>query len=141
MHLTLDIKYRENLNEGERRADGGRVAPSGGRSRVLQTENDPSNRHKHLFLLLLVEVALIIEVAEEDDEHDAVPEHRRVHGVGEVALGEQVVAGVHEEQKKLHLEKSFGEKFRSVRVTKKTSSRPRLTFFFFCKSRSPAAER
>lgn len=56
-------------------------------------------RHHILFLLLLVEVALIIEVTEEDDESDAVTKHQHVHVVGEVALCEQVVARV---QKKHH---------------------------------------
>ena len=59
--------------------------------------------HCVLFLLLLAEVALIIEVTEEDDEGDAVAEHHHVHGVGEVAVCEQVVAGVQEEQHELHL--------------------------------------
>ena len=45
-----------------------------------------------LFLLLLVEVALIVEVTEEDHEGDAVGKHQKVHGVGEVALCKQVVA-------------------------------------------------
>lgn len=54
-----------------------------------------------LFLLLLLEVALVIEVTEEDDESDAVTEHQHVHGVGEVALCEQVVARVQEEQQEL----------------------------------------
>lgn len=57
------------------------------------------------FLLLLAEVALIIEVAEEDDEGDAVTKHHHVHGVWEVTLCEQVVARVHEEHEKLHLER------------------------------------
>lgn len=59
-------------------------------------------RHRRLLLLLLlVEVALIIEVTEEDDEGDTVAKHHHVHGVGEVALCEQVVACVQEEQQKL----------------------------------------
>lgn len=57
------------------------------------------------FLLPPVEVALIVEVTEEDDQGDAVTEHQQVHGVGEVALCEQVVAGVQEEEHKLHLER------------------------------------
>lgn len=56
-------------------------------------------------VLLLVEVALIIEVTEEDDEGDAIAEHHQVHEVGEVALCEQVVACVQEEQQELHLER------------------------------------
>lgn len=60
-------------------------------------------------LLLLVEVALIIEVTEEDDEGDAVTEHHQVHEVGEVALREQVVTRVQEEQQELHLERQQDE--------------------------------
>ncbi len=62
-----------------------------------------------LFLLLLVEVALIIEVTEEDDEGDAVTKHHHVHGVREVTLCEQVVACVQEEQQKLQLQMQSGE--------------------------------
>lgn len=40
------------------------------------------------FRLPLVEVALVVEVAEEDDEGDAVSKHHYVHGIGEVALCE-----------------------------------------------------
>lgn len=58
-----------------------------------------------LFLLFLVEVAVIIEVTEEDNEADAVTKHHQVHAVGEVALCKQVVACVQEKQQKLHLEK------------------------------------
>lgn len=72
----------------------GCAVPSSGRWWVLQTGNS--------LLLLLVDVALKIEVTEEDDEGDAVTKHHRVHGVGEVALCEQVVARVKEEQHKLH---------------------------------------
>lgn len=67
-------------------------------------------RHRRLLLLLLlVEVALIIEVTEEDDEGDTVAKHHHVHGVGEVALCEQVVACVQEEQQKLQLERQSGD--------------------------------
>ena len=65
--------------------------------------------HGLLFLLLPVEVALIIEVTEQDDEGDAVTEHHHVHGVGVVALCEQVVARVQEEQQKLYLERQTGK--------------------------------
>lgn len=56
-----------------------------------------------LLLPLSAEVALVVEVAEEDDQRDAVAEHKGVHGIGEVALGEQVVAGVDKEEQELHL--------------------------------------
>lgn len=36
----------------------------------------------------------MIEVTEEDDEGEAVRKHKQVHGLGEVALCEQVVARV-----------------------------------------------
>lgn len=62
-----------------------------------------------LFLLLLVEVALVIEVTEEDDEGDAVTKHQHVHGVGEVTLCKQVVARVQEEQQELQLERQSGK--------------------------------
>lgn len=58
-----------------------------------------------LFLLLLAEVALKVEVAEEDDEGDTVAKHHHVHGVGEVTLCEQVVARVQEKQQELYLER------------------------------------
>jgi len=81
---------------------------------------------------------MIIEVAEEDDENNAVNKHRRVHGVGEVAVCEQVVAGVQEEQKKLHLER-WEKRFTSVftshtRIACSHSSADAAR-------RSPAAER
>ena len=57
----------------------------------------------HFFLLPFVMIALIIEIKEEDHEGDAVDEYQRVHGVGEVAVCEQVVARVQEEQHELHL--------------------------------------
>lgn len=56
-----------------------------------------------LFLLRPVQVALIIEIGEEDDESDAVAKHHSVHGVGEVTVCEQVVARVQEEEEKLQL--------------------------------------
>lgn len=46
------------------------------------------------FLFLPAQVALIVEVTEEDDEGDAVTKHHQVHGVWKVALCKQVVAGV-----------------------------------------------
>lgn len=64
------------------------VAPSCGRWQALQLQETVS------YLLLLVEVALMIEVTEEDDEGEAVRKHKQVHGLGEVALCEQVVARV-----------------------------------------------
>lgn len=54
--------------------------------------------------VLPVHVALVVEVAEEQDEADAVGEHNGVHRVGEVTLGEQVVAGVCGEKNELQLE-------------------------------------
>lgn len=54
-------------------------------------------------LLLLVDVALIVEVAKEDDEGDAVTKHQYVHGIWEVTLREKVVTRVHQEHHKLHL--------------------------------------
>lgn len=47
-----------------------------------------------LFLLLFVDVALIVEVAEEDDERDTVTKHKYVHGIWEVTLCEKVVTRV-----------------------------------------------
>lgn len=60
----------------------------------------------HLFLLLFADVAVIVEVTEEDDEGDTVTEHQHIHGIREIALCEQVVASVQEEQHKLHLERA-----------------------------------
>lgn len=63
----------------------------------MSTADTGAVKHRGiLFLLPLVEVALIIEVAEEDDEGDAVTKHQHVHGVGEVALRHQVAARVQE---------------------------------------------
>lgn len=65
-----------------------------------------------LLLLPLADVALVVEVAEEDYQRDAVAKHKHVHGIGEVALGEQVVASVEEEEQELHLEKrKWGHRF------------------------------
>ncbi len=85
----------------ERPPDCGHVAPSSGLWWALQTQRNLCV----LFLLLLVEVALVVEVTEEDDEGDAVTKHQHVHGVWEVALCEQVVARVQQEQQELHLER------------------------------------
>lgn len=74
-----------------------RVAPPGGDGARYSQEWSAS------LLLLLAEVTLVVEVAEEDDERDAVAKHKHVHGIGEVALGEQVVARVEEEEHELHL--------------------------------------
>lgn len=54
---------------------------------------------------------MIVEVAEEDDEGDAVTEHERVHGIWEVTLCEKVVTRVQQEHHKLHLE---GEMLRQI---------------------------
>lgn len=56
-----------------------------------------------LLLFLLAEVALVIEVTEEDNKNDAVSKHYNVHTVWKVTLGEQVVACMQEEHHKLHL--------------------------------------
>lgn len=48
-----------------------------------------------------MEIALVVEVTEEEDEGDAVTKHNYVHRVWEVALCEQVVAGVKEEEQEL----------------------------------------
>lgn len=37
---------------------------------------------------------MVVEVAEESDEAERVGQHNYVHGVGEVAVGKQVVGGV-----------------------------------------------
>lgn len=52
---------------------------------------------------LLGEVALIVEVSEEYDEAEGVDKHHRVHGVWEVAVSEQVVAGVDGHYEELEL--------------------------------------
>lgn len=67
------------------------------RSKVNMRHNTPV-----LFLLLSAEVALVIEVTEEDNESDAVSKHHNVHTVGKVTLGEEIVACVQEEEDKLH---------------------------------------
>lgn len=46
------------------------------------------------FLLLFGDVAAIVEVAEEDDEGDAITKHERIHGIWEVTLCEKVVTRV-----------------------------------------------
>lgn len=48
-------------------------------------------------------VALVVEVAEEHDEADAVGEDDGVHGVGKVTLGEEVITSVCGEKNKLQL--------------------------------------
>lgn len=55
------------------------------------------------FLLLFVDVALIVEVTEEDDEGDAVTKHIRVHGSWEVTVCEKVLTRVQQEHHELHL--------------------------------------
>lgn len=55
-------------------------------------------------LLLFGAVAAIVEVAEEDDEGDAVTKHERVYGMWEVTLCDKVVTRAQHEQHKLHLE-------------------------------------
>lgn len=63
------------------------------------------------FLLLFGDITVIVEVAEEDDEGDAVTEHERVHGIWEVTLCQKVVTRVQQEHHKLHLE---GEMLRQI---------------------------
>lgn len=77
--------------------DCGHTVPSSGRCEYSDRE--------HLFLLLFADIALIVEVTEEDDEGDTVTKHQHIHGIWEIALCEQVVASVQEEQHKLHLER------------------------------------
>lgn len=77
--------------------DCGRIVPSSGCCEYSDSG--------HLFLLLFADVALIVEVTEEDDECDTVTKHQHIHGIWEIALCEQVVASVQEEQHKLHLER------------------------------------
>lgn len=55
-----------------------------------------------------MEIALIVEVTEEEDEGDTVTKHNYVHRVREVALGKQVVAGVKEEEQELELQRQMG---------------------------------
>lgn len=86
------------------------------------------------FLLLFAEVALIVEVTEEDHEGDAVTKHEQVHGVWEVALSEQVVARVQEEQRELHLERET-----SHQLIRKHSFLRLAALLAQCRGRSPAA--
>lgn len=97
-----------------------------------------------LLLPLLAEVALVVEVAEQDDQRDAVAKHDDVHGFGEVALGEQVVAGVEEEEQELHLARRSQDNFfffffatmeRTLEAETLTSCRDVRYFFhhrYFC---------
>lgn len=56
-----------------------------------------------LLASLLGHVAVVVEVAEESDEAERVGQHNRVHGVGEVAVGKQVVGGVDGHSEELEL--------------------------------------
>lgn len=56
------------------------------------------------FLLLFGDVAVIVEVAEEDDEGDAVTKHECVHGIWEVTICKKVVTRVQQEHHKLNLQ-------------------------------------
>lgn len=47
---------------------------------------------------------MIVEVAEEDDEGDAVTEHECVHGIWEVTICKKVVTRVQQEHHKLNLQ-------------------------------------
>ena len=62
--------------------------------------------------LLLVQVAAVIEVTEKSDEAERVGEHHHVHGVGEVAVSEQVVGGVDGDDEELEL---WGWRWRDTR--------------------------
>lgn len=55
------------------------------------------------FLLLFGDVVVIVEVAEEDDEGDAVTKHECVHGIWEVTVCKKVVTRVQQEHHKLNL--------------------------------------
>lgn len=67
-------------------------------------------------LTLPVEVALIVEVAEESNETDTVGKHHSIHGVWEVTLSEEVVACVSGQQDKLELKPPSGEHWFRFRV-------------------------
>ena len=54
---------------------------------------------------LFAEIALVVEITEEENEADTIAKHHNVHGVREVALREQVVSGVRCQKHKLHLQK------------------------------------
>lgn len=69
------------------------------------TECVTAPHYQLLFLFPLVEVALIIEVTEEDDEGEAVSTHHHIHGVGVITFRYKVVARVYDEHHKLHLER------------------------------------
>ena len=53
---------------------------------------------------LFAEVALVVEITEEENEADTIAKHHNIHGVREVALCEQVVSCVHCQKHKLHLQ-------------------------------------
>lgn len=61
------------------------------------------NRRRGLGAFALADVALVVEVAEEQDEAEAVGKHNRIHGVGEITLCEQVIASVCGQKYKLEL--------------------------------------
>lgn len=66
----------------------GRPGQATGRGLVAPSSGKCSNHRRSpvSFLLLFGDVAAIVEVAEEDDEGDAVAEHQHVHGVWEVTV-------------------------------------------------------
>lgn len=64
------------------------------------------------FLLLLEDVFLIVEVTKEHYEGKNITKHHYVHRVWEVALGDQVVAGVKEEEEELQLQWQMGIQIR-----------------------------
>lgn len=94
--------------------------------------------HGVSFLLLrLPEVALIIKVTEEDDEGDAVTNHHSIHGIRVVAICEQVVRCVHNDQDKLHLERRHSsDRFNDSNMLVRTFLNISLQSW----RRSPAAE-
>lgn len=57
-----------------------------------------------LLAVLLGHVAAVVEVSEESDEAERVGQHHHVHGVGEVAVGVQVVGGVAGHSEELQLQ-------------------------------------
>lgn len=51
----------------------------------------------------LIEVAVVVEVAEKSDEAEGICQHHHVHGVRKVAVSNQVVNGVDGDSEKLQL--------------------------------------
>ena len=53
---------------------------------------------------LFAEIALVVEITEEENEADTIAKHHNIHGVREVALREQVISCVRCQKHKLHLQ-------------------------------------